>query len=254
MKLTKEDFAILDKFKFEIPPVGIKYLFTKPPKDIPKLEKKLNICEMPAEAAKGHAFWVSMHEFSCVAPLILGMLEREAGYEAGLMGPKYEIYEEPRANKKLYQYAPRLPHGSVNYVLFAPLSKMTFNPDILFVHANGQQAKILMRASGYSNTKIWNSKCAAALTCSFMFVQPYLTGEIYYVVTPVGMGGKSYPDGVYLISYPYETLRDLLWSLKEMNWVPNWDTMTADELRVEIDRLNKEIEEETGQKIQIQGQ
>ena len=254
MRLTKEDFKILDKFNFELAPVGIKYLFKKPPKDIPKYEGKVNICEAPAAAAKGKAFYNSLSEFSCVAPIILGMIDKDTVYEAGLMGQKYEIFDEPRDNKKLYQYAPRFPNGSIRYVLFAPLDKMTFNPDILFVHANGQQARILMRASGYSNTKIWHATAAAALTCSFMFVHCVQQSEINFAVTPVGMGGKVYPDGTWLISFPYEVLPALIWSLENMNWTPGWDKMTPKELQKHIDHINKEVEEETGVKVDIKGE
>ena len=75
-------------------------------------------------------------------------------FESGQIGYKDGIFKEARANRRIYQNIPRLAKGSVNYVAFSPLDKLTFEPDLLTVTANISQAEIILRDSTYSNGKM----------------------------------------------------------------------------------------------------
>ena len=55
MRPLQTDMSIYSKFKFERPPVGVKYLFHKP-EGIEPLDKSLALCEMLKEAQqRGHS-------------------------------------------------------------------------------------------------------------------------------------------------------------------------------------------------------
>ena len=56
MTLTQKDFAILDKFKFDIQPVGVKFL-VKPPEKIKQYRSEDDLCEMLVKAQKGDPFY-----------------------------------------------------------------------------------------------------------------------------------------------------------------------------------------------------
>ena len=56
MTLTKKDYTIFDKFGFDIPPVGVKFL-TEPPDTVERLEGNMALCEMLSKAQQGDAFF-----------------------------------------------------------------------------------------------------------------------------------------------------------------------------------------------------
>jgi len=99
------DLSVFKKFNFERPPVGIKYLLNKP-KGIKKLAKTLAFCEMLPEAHKGEAFYATAEDFECVGPIVLGMVEPDAIFESGQVGPRLGIYKETRANRRVYPPVP----------------------------------------------------------------------------------------------------------------------------------------------------
>jgi uncharacterized protein (DUF169 family) len=80
------DLSIFNKFNFERPPVGVKFLLNKP-QGIKKLDKKLALCEMLPEAQKGEAFYATKDDFECVGPLVLGMEEPPQFSRAGRLDP-----------------------------------------------------------------------------------------------------------------------------------------------------------------------
>jgi len=105
MSNLQKELAIFKKFDFEIPPVGVKFLVTKP-EGIKKLDQILDFCEMLAEAQQGQVFYAASDNFTCVGPLLLGMVESEPVFESGMVGPELEIFRDARANKRLYHLFP----------------------------------------------------------------------------------------------------------------------------------------------------
>ena len=77
MTLTKQDFAILDEFKFDMQPVGVKYL-VKPLEGISRLDRKMALCEMLKRAQGGEVFCADAKNHTCEAgSYILGQSEIE---------------------------------------------------------------------------------------------------------------------------------------------------------------------------------
>ena len=86
MTLTKRDFAILDEFKFDIQPVGVKYL-VRSPEGISRLEQKMALCEMLKKAQGGEVFYADMDNHTCEAgPYVLGQREIEEQFVSGEFG------------------------------------------------------------------------------------------------------------------------------------------------------------------------
>jgi uncharacterized protein (DUF169 family) len=216
------DLSIFEKFKFEKPPVGVKFLFARP-KGIKQLDKSIALCEMIKEAQQSEApFYIAKENEACVGKVVLGMEESTIA-EAGLVGPPLGIYKEPRANMQLYQYAPKFKKGTVNYVVFSPLDKLTFEPDLLILLATVKQAEIVLRAMSYSTGEMWETKGVPALACSFMYAYPFLSGKVNYTVTGLTFGGRAkevFPEGWFLMTIPYKAMPNIIQSLKEMEWVP----------------------------------
>ncbi len=106
MRKLETDLSILRKFEFEHSPVGVKFLFSRP-EGIERLDKPAAICEMIRIAQeRSAAFYVSQNEEGCFGTVVLGMRDAPVWAEAGLLGEKFGVYEEPRANERIYQHMP----------------------------------------------------------------------------------------------------------------------------------------------------
>ena len=132
-------------------------------------------------------------DLHCVEPLILGMKEFEAAPMSGLVGEIDDLFDELRANQKIYYLIPKMLHGHASSrVVFSSVDQITFDPDVLVITTdNMDQARTIMRASVYSTGETWSSKGMPVLACSWMYVHPYLTGEVNYTVTGLSMGMQT---------------------------------------------------------------
>jgi len=222
MTLTKKDFAILDKFNFDVQPVGVKFL-VKRPDLVERLDENMAFCEMLKRAQEGNAFYVDKENHICDAGLyVLGQADAPEPYVSGEFGAGLKIFEEPRSASRLYQYIPRMGKGVANYVAFSPLNKLPFDPDVLIILAKTGQTEILLRAMSYRTGKMWSSKFSPAIGCAWIFIYPYITGELNYTMTGLGHGMKRrklFPEGQQFVSIPFDLLPSMLQALRDMPWV-----------------------------------
>jgi uncharacterized protein (DUF169 family) len=223
MALTKKDFAILDKFEFDIQPVGVKFL-VKRPDTVERLGENMALCEMLKRAQEGNAFFVDEKNHTCEAGLyVLGQADAPEPFISGRFGAGLQIFDEPRSASRIYLYIPKIARDVVHYVAFSPLDTLPFEPDLLILLANASQTEVLLRAMSYRTGKMWVSKFSAAIGCAWTYIYPYLTGELNYSVTGLGHGMKRrnlFPEGRQIISIPFDLLSSLLRTLRDMPWVP----------------------------------
>jgi uncharacterized protein (DUF169 family) len=86
MTLTKKEMAILDKFGFDIQPVGVKY-FIKRPDMVDRLDKDMTFCEMLSWAQKGNSFYADPENHTCEAgTYVLGQTDIQEPYINGEYG------------------------------------------------------------------------------------------------------------------------------------------------------------------------
>lgn len=221
MKEGQIDLTIFEKFNFKRKPVGVKYLLGKPD-GIKQLNKKLALCEMFKEAQDEGAFYAAQDNFECVVgPLILGMKDPDPIFESGQVGPKLGVFDDARANRRIYQQISTLAKDSVNYVAFAPFDALSFAPDILIVTADAGQAEIILRAMSYTNGEMWRGKGTTVIGCSWLYIHPYVSGELNIMITGLYHGMKArqiFPEGLILLSIPYDLLPGIISNLQRMEW------------------------------------
>lgn len=246
MKSKLRDYSIFDRFNFERKPVGIKFLLNKPD-GLAQTDKSIPICRMFMEAQTSRPFYAAKENFACVERLLLGMVDPEPTLQSGQIGAKERIYEESRANRRIYQYIQKLPKGTVRYVAFSPVDQLTFEPDLLVITAKPSDAEILLRALSYSTGKPLTTKCTPVLMCAWIFLYPYVTGELNYIVTGIGYGfrlQKLLPEGLFVISVPYDLIPMLIENLQNMDWVLPMFTFNEEERKVYSARVMEEITQE----------
>jgi hypothetical protein len=69
---------------------------------------------------------------------------------------------------------------------------------------------------------MWSSKFSPAIGCAWTYVYPYLSGELNYTITGLGHGMRRrrlFPEGMQIISIPFDLLASMLETLQEMPWV-----------------------------------
>jgi uncharacterized protein (DUF169 family) len=222
MNPLRQDLSVYGKFNFKRQPVGVKFLPTRP-EGIEQLDKTLSFCEMIKEAQdRGTPFYFARENESCFGKALLGMEDLPAFAEAGEVGIKLEIFQEARANSNLYQYLTLLPRGVVNYVAYATLDKLAFEPDLLIILADTSQAEIILRAMCYSTGVLRESKTTGVLGCNWVYNYPYRSGKVNFTVTGLAFGMKSkevFEEGWILISIPYNWIPIITQNLREMKWV-----------------------------------
>ena len=232
--LREHDFGILDKFDFTYPPVGFKFFNLKP--EVPgleKLDKKLAWCQMLPEAQSGSAFYAEADNHFCEPGVFLpghGACEPIAA--GGRIGVPFDIYPDERANRRVYNHLSPLAVGSVHSTAFAPLSKLTFDPDLLILTCAGDQTERVLRAIQYDTGEVIESRMTYVMGCNWMFNYPYVTGKINYITTGICYGMKMYklyPAGMQIVSIPWHHLDRVLRNMREMPWTIPGHTDEKDE-------------------------
>jgi uncharacterized protein (DUF169 family) len=223
MRPLQTDLSIYRQFNFERPPVGVTYLID-PPLGIQKLDKNLALCEMLKESQQSQApFYVGQENENCMGKKMVGMDGEEGASSlgSGQIGVEFGIFQDNRANWRLYQYLPRIKNAA-NYIAFSPLDKMTLEPDLLILMGTVSQAEIVMRAMSFSTGEKWSSQLTGVAACSWIFAYPFLTGKVNFIITGMGFGMKAkqvFPEGLILISIPFDWIPTITQNLKEIKWV-----------------------------------
>lgn len=250
MKPLRTDLSVYKKFGFERPPVGVKFL-PEQPQGLEQLEGSMALCEMINEAQQsGAPFYITKDNEDCAGAMVLGMVEAMPLPGGGELGVRYGIFEKASANEKLIEESPKIAPGAINYVAFAPLDKLTFEPDLLFILANTSQAEIVLRALSYSTGELWSSQVTPVGACTWMFAYPYQSGKVNYVATGLTFGLKArriYPEGLILFSIPHDWIAKITRNLEKMEWVlPSYTDKTREEFLARRGRLFADLAREFG--------
>ena len=250
MKSLQTDLSIYKKFNFERAPVGVKFLPVRP-EGIEQLDTTMALCEMIKEAQRRKtAFYIDKDNEDCAGAMILGMVETGLHAGGGELGVKWGIYQEARVNERLVARAPKMPPGNINYIVFAPLEQITFEPDLLFLVATVSQAEILLRATSYSTGELWSSKATSGGACAYLFAYPYLSGKVNHIITGLTLGLKGrrvYPEGLLLFSIPYERIPVITQNLRQMEWVlPAYTDDTRENFLARRKKIFEELAREFG--------
>ena len=255
MMSTPIDYSVLDRFNFDYKPVGVKFTITKPD-GIERLQKNKNICEMFVEAQTGSPFFIGKEDFCCIESIILGFEDPEPVYVSGLFGSNSGLYKEDRACRKMYQYLPKMLKGSVKYVAFSSIEKLTYDPDVMVITASVQQAKILLRSLTYSTGDCITSRTTPVAACSWMYVYPILSGQMNWTVTGLGMGMAAtgiIDPGWIILSVPWNLMPTMMDNLAElvqedMDWTPK-KPMGGDALRELSDNARNRLRKQLGEEM-----
>ncbi|TES84703.1 MAG: hypothetical protein E3J92_00675 [Dehalococcoidia bacterium] len=243
MTAKARDYSILDKLNLERKPVGVKFLPVQP-EGIPRITKRLSFCEMFKEAQTSPPFYVQKEDLFCIEPFILGMEEPDPMLVGGLVGEADELFEEARANRKLYQFLPKMVKGSVGYVAFSSVDQLTFDPDVVVFTANAGQAYHILRALNFSSGDMWSAKGTSVAACAWIYIYPVISGEMNLTITGISLGMRAlkvFPEGLVIISIPWPKLDQTLKNMRNMKWKLLSDEITGEEHKKRVDKLFNDL-------------
>ncbi|MCF0241071.1 MAG: DUF169 domain-containing protein [Treponema sp.] len=211
----------IEKLNLEFCAVAIKMCFEKP--DCAKFDgKKSAFCTYVNYAQKsGKKFWISKDDDECYGKLAMGMIDKPPVTASGQAGYDFGCYSSPAACRNLYQNLPIIEPHTVNYVEFSPISLCDFDPDLIVFVASLPQADIIMRATSWISGDLWESKSSPVLSCSWMYAYPVITGKVNHITTGFYHGlkrRKLYPEGLRMISVPFQKIPEFEKALSEMDW------------------------------------
>ena len=121
---------------------------------------------------------------------------------------------------------------------------MDFDPDLLIFTCKPSQAEVILRASSFSDGKMWNAKGTTCLACAWIYAHPYLSGEINWTVTGLGFSMKArdvLPDGLIIITVPFDAISPLMENLKQMEWEPYWFKLGREGFVKEVKKRSSEL-------------
>jgi uncharacterized protein (DUF169 family) len=224
MRPLETDLDSFSRFGFARSPVAIKFQYFRPEGIEPlPVDRELSLCEILREAQGCEKpFYLGRdNRESCVGKILLGMQDMEAFAESGQIGEKLGIFQEARANYAFYKHVPKFEKDIVNYVVFAPLNRLAFEPDLLILTADHGQAEIVLRSMTYSTGELYNSRTTPVMGCAWVFIYPFQSGSVNYILPGLihGMKGRElFPEGSVLISIPYQWLPTMACNLGKMPW------------------------------------
>jgi len=222
VSVKKPDLSVFERFDFERPPVGLSFSRRKP-EGLEPLGRKIALCETLALAHEGRAFYYTAEDEICAGSLPLGNADIEPPFASGELGPLLEVFGTERANRRIYQVLPKLDKDTARYVSFAPLDKLSFDPDVLVVTATPSQAEIILRASAYTTGAMYESRGTTVVGCAWLYVYPYISGKLNFSVTGLCWGMRALralPEGLVVVSIPFDLLPMIATNLEQMPWTP----------------------------------
>ena len=224
LKLKSHDFAVLDDFGFEYSPVGFKFFNVEADLEglgLQPLEGKMAWCQMLREAQGGRAFYALAGNHRCEPGLFLpGYRPIDPLAAGGRIGTAYDIFPDERANRRIYNHLSVLAEGSVYATGYAPVSKLTFEPDLLILACdNMDQGERVLRATQWDTGDRISMQMTYVMGCNWIFTYPYVSGNINTLWTGIchGMTGyELHPPGLPIVSLPWGHLDRVLRNIREM--------------------------------------
>lgn len=205
--------------KLERAPVAIKWT-TKEPKNIPKEEGKSRFCTKLDKAMHGEIFYATQEEEECMGGLRYSGLKDPQEFPKNMQSGAFlvpaGVYKSIPAVQRSWKNNITVHPGIFQAVIFAPLIKSDFEPDVIFLVCNAQQAMFILHANAYDSGSHGLGADSGPI-CSSMAAAPYLTGEVTYGFGDVGSRRNMdiNPDEV-MVSIPASDLERIIINLEEM--------------------------------------
>ncbi len=205
--------------KLEREPVAIKWS-VREPKNIKKEEGKSRFCTKLDKAANGEIFYSTVAEEECMGGMrYSGMKDQKElpkNMQSGAFLVPAGVYKSIPAVQRSWQNNIPIESGIFDAVIFSPLTKADFDPDLIFLVCNSEQAMMVLHANAYDSGSHGLGADSGPI-CSSMASVPYLTGKVTYGFGDIGSRNNMNlkPEDV-MVTIPAADLNRIVENLNEM--------------------------------------
>lgn len=200
---------IKEHLKLSKSPVALKFVLREEdiPEGIKKLEDGARHCELVQKASQGEIFYATAEEQTCKGGAsALGIIEAPEKVKSGEMYQSLGRFSSLGSAKRTIEEIPKI-EPMMYALIYSPLEKATFDPDVIVVICNPAQAMKLAQAMVYTlggrveaEFSGIQSICADAVAGPFTRKRPNITlgcsgSRKYAEIQPdeviVGMNGEN---------------------------------------------------------------
>lgn len=205
--------------KLENQPVAIKWSVGQP-KNVQKEEGKSRFCEKLTKAMDGEIFYTTLEEEECMGGArysgLKDMGEYPANVQSGAFMVTKGLYNSIPAVQRSRENETYITPGIFNSIIFAPLNKAEFQPDVVFLVCNAKQGMEILHANAYDSGE-HGLGADAAPVCSSMAAAPYMAGKVTYGLGDVAARQNMdiNPEDI-MVSIPGSDLSRIVSNLGEM--------------------------------------
>lgn len=205
--------------KLENEPVAIKWS-VKEPKNVEKEEGKSRFCTKLEKAMHGEVFYATAEEEECMGGARYSGLKDKKEFPANMQSGAFLIpmgvYKNIPAVQRSWKENQNVEPGIFQAVIFAPLNKAEFDPDVIFIVCKAKQGMEILHANAYDSGAHGLGADSGPI-CSSMAAVPYLTGKVTYGFGDVGARNNMNikPEEV-MVSIPTSELSRIVSNLEEM--------------------------------------
>jgi uncharacterized protein (DUF169 family) len=219
--LSEEEKKQFARLELDYSPIAIKFSYCQP-EGVERTDEVLSFCQYMKKAqTENRKFYITKEDDDCCGKIALGMVPKDPFTVSGIAGVDFEVFRTEAANIRLHNTYPVINPGTVRFVEFCPVALCDFDPDLVVCVANVSKADIIMRATSYISGDLWECRTSCVMSCAWTYAYPYLTGKVNFCTTGMHHGMKRrgvYPEGLHIISIPYQKLDEVVKALGEMPW------------------------------------
>ncbi len=222
-KINRYGQELVECLKLTTSPVAVKLVPTggEIPEGIERVDEAMRHCQLVDRVRRtGEEFYTLGEDQTCKGGAgAMGLGEMPAKVASGeFYYKKLKQFSTPGAARRTIDRVLKLPPNSTEAVLYAPLEKTSFTPDVIVVICNPRQIMLLTQAMMYkTGGRIEASFAGKQSLCSDGVVQAYKEGKIG--VTVGCSGSRTYTkiaDEEMIMGIPVELLADVASGLKEI--------------------------------------
>jgi uncharacterized protein (DUF169 family) len=210
---------LIKLMNFENEPVAIKWS-VKEPENVKKDSEKSRFCAKLVKAADGEIFYTTLEEEACLGGArysgLKDMGEYPSNVQSGAFMVPKGLFKNIPAVQRSRENESYINPGIFSAIIFAPLNKAEFEPDVIFIVCDAKQGMEILHANAYDSGEHGLGADAAPI-CSSMAATPYMTGKVTYgfgdVASRQSMGIS--PKEI-MVSIPASDLSRIISNLEEM--------------------------------------
>ncbi len=205
--------------ELENEPVAIKWS-VKEPENVERDQVKSRFCSKLEKAMKGETFYATAEEEECMGGArysgLKDMSKFPAKVQSGAFLVQRGLYKNIPAVQRSWKNDMNIDPGIFSAVIFAPLNKAEFEPDVIFMACNVKVGMELLHANTYDSGAHGLGADAVPI-CSSMAATPYLTGKVTYGFGDVAARkNMDINETDIMISIPAGELSRIISNLEEM--------------------------------------